>query len=272
MDPLRLVVAAAALGVGACVGSFVNVLIWRLPRERSVVLPGSHCFCCGTPLAARDLVPVFSYLLGGRRCRYCGVPLGAQYAVVEALCALLYAALAWRWGPSATFVAYAVACAAMLAAFGTDLWFKIIPNALNQTLLLTGLLGAVARGWWPTPREAGLPTLGQAVLGAAVGWLVFETVVRLGRWWFGQEAMGGGDVLLAGGIGALLGPGRWFGAFFLLSILTGALVGGGLLLTGRLKRREPMPFGPFMVLGALAVMLWPELGGWVAGLYGFRAP
>lgn len=269
IEPTRIVLALGALLLGGCVGSFVNVLIYRLPREKSVVSPGSHCFCCGTELAPRDLVPVFSFLVAGRRCRYCGVALSSQYAVVEALVGLLYLAIFWHWGMTVTTLAYFVAAAAMVAATGTDLHYKIIPNALNQMLLLTGLAAAALGAFVSGEAHRGLPTLGYSLLGAVVGWVLFETIVRLGRWWFGQEAMGGGDVLLAAGVGALLGPGRQFAAFFLVSILTGAVIGGALLVSGRMNRREPIPFGPFLVLGALAVMLAPELGHFVAQLYGF---
>lgn len=269
IEPTRVVLAIGALLLGCCVGSFVNVLIYRLPREKSVVSPGSHCFCCGTELAARDLVPMLSLLLAGRRCRYCGVALSMQYSWVEALCGLLYLAIYWRWGNTVTTVAYFIATAALVAGTGTDLRHKIIPNSINQALLFTGLGAALLAWLMPRLPAPGLPSLKLALIGAVVGWCVFEAIVRLGRWWFGQEAMGGGDVLLAAGVGALIGPGRQFAAFFLISILAGALIGGLLLVSGRMDRRDPIPFGPFLVLGALAVMLAPELGHQVAALYGF---
>ncbi|NUP98271.1 MAG: prepilin peptidase [Armatimonadetes bacterium] len=277
-EAVRAVWTIGALLLGLCVGSFVNVLIFRLPRGRSVVAPRSHCFCCGTELAARDLIPVLSYLLAGRRCRYCGVALSAQYVWVEALCGLLYAGIAWRWGLTLPTFVYFVAAAAMLAGFGTDVRHKIIPSELNAAVFFAGLAGslggAAVRRLAPLDAplllgDAPLPTPGAALLGAVVGYLVFETIVRVGRRIFGQEAMGGGDVLLAAAVGTLLGPGRRFGAFFLLGILGGALVGVLLMLTGKLSRREPMPFGPFLIVAALVTLLWPQLGDAVARLYGF---
>ncbi len=279
-EPLLFVWIVAAGLLGLCVGSFVNVLIFRLPRERSVVWPGSHCFCCGTELAARDLVPVLSYVLGGRRCRYCGVVLSSQYAWVEFVCGLLFAALAWRWGASLGAVVMMVATAAMVASFGTDLRHKIIPSSLNTAVFAAGFGGSLAAAAvrWLRPDLAaavigpqGLPRPIESLLGAVVGYLVFEAIVRLGRWMFKQEAMGGGDVLLAAAIGALFGPGRQFGAFFLLGILSGAVIGLLLMATGRLSRREPIPFGPFLIGAALVVMLWPAVADQVAGWYGFGA-
>ncbi|HAZ62186.1 MAG TPA: prepilin peptidase [Armatimonadetes bacterium] len=264
----RTILAVGALLLGWCVGSFVNVLIYRLPRGRSVVVPGSHCFCCGTLLAARDNIPLLSYLLAGRRCRYCGVALSGQYLWVEALTGVLFVAIFWRWDLTLTTLTYWVAAAALVAGTGTDLRYKIIPDGLNITVLVAALLGAWAGGRWPLLAGDGLPPLVWSVAGAVLGWLIFEAIVRLSRWWLGQEGMGGGDVLLAAGVGALFGPTAQFGAFFLLSIFAGVLIGGGLMALGRVSRRDPIPFGPFLVAGTLAVMLWPEIGDWVARLYG----
>lgn len=277
-DPLRMVLTISAGLLGLCVGSFVNVLIFRLPRGRSVVAPRSHCFCCGTELAARDLIPVLSYLLSGRRCRYCGVALSSQYAWVEAICGLLYAALVWRWGPGLSTVVMLIAVAALVAAFGTDVRQKIIPSELNAAILIAGLGGSLlAAGIRRLSPDAAaligpayLPTPGASLAGVIVGYLVFETIVRVGRRLFGQEAMGGGDVLLAAALGSLLGPWRRFGAFFLIGIVSGAVVGVLLIATGRLSRRDPMPFGPFLVLAALAIFLFPTLADLVAAMYGFR--
>jgi leader peptidase (prepilin peptidase)/N-methyltransferase len=254
---------------GASVGSFVNVLIYRLPRERSAVAPRSHCFCCGTELSGRDLVPIFSYLLGGRRCRYCGVALSGQYVWVEAVTAVLFGLFVWRFGVGLATLAYLVATAVMLAAFVTDLRYKIIPTQLNTVLAVTAFGCSLLSSRIDGAAGVGkLPTPGMALLGALVGYGVFELIVRFGRRLFGQEAMGGGDVLLAAAIGTLLGPGRLFWTFFLFSIMGGALVGVALLATRRLGRRDAMAFGPYMVVAAVLVLLWPELSDTVAGWYG----
>ena len=279
-EPLLIVWVTAAGLVGLAVGSFVNVLIFRLPRERSVVWPGSHCFSCGTELGVRDLVPVVSYLLSGRRCRYCGVVLSSQYAWVELACGLLFAGLAWRWGLTIGAVAMMVATAAMVAAFGTDVRHKIIPSSLNAAIFVAGfggsLIAAAVRAARPDLAEQvsgveSLPPPVWSLVGALVGYLVFEAIVRVGRWIFKQEAMGGGDVLLSAAIGALLGPGRRFGAFFLLGIMSGAVIGVLLMATGRLSRRDPIPFGPFLIGAALVVLLWPAVADVVAGWYGYAS-
>lgn len=283
MEPLvvRLILALAAVPFGLNVGSFVNVLIYRLPRERSVVHPRSHCFCCGTPLAGRDLLPLVSSWLAGGRCRYCGVALAGQYNLVEAACGLLFGLLVYRWGVTVSGLTYCAVAAVLLAACGTDLKHKIIPTQLNVALAALALGGSVA-AWLvdlADPRRelriigaAPLPTPLEALAGMLVGYVVFEAIVRLGRLIFRQEAMGGGDVLLAAAVGALLGPGRRFAAFCLLGILTGALWGLLLILTGRLSRREPMAFGPFLVVGTWWVMLFPRVADWIAALYGFGPP
>ncbi|MBI2298634.1 MAG: prepilin peptidase [Armatimonadetes bacterium] len=273
-EPVRLVLTLFAVLAGACVGSFVNVLIFRLPRERSVVWPRSHCFCCGTELASRDLVPVFSYLLGGRCCRYCGVALSSQYAWVEAATALVFGAIVYRWGASLASAAYCVAGAALLAGFMTDVRHKIIPLPLTVTVAAAGVAAAVLGWLWPSLAGTGPPrfppTPAAALGGAALGWVVFESIVRVGRLVYGQEAMGGGDVQLAGALGFLLGPGRRFWTFFMVAVIVGAMVALALLLVRRMGRREAIAFGPFLVVGALAMMLWPELADLLAHQYGFR--
>lgn len=278
-DPVRLVWVFSAVLMGLCVGSFVNVLIFRLPRGRSVVRPRSHCFCCGTELGLRDLVPVLSYLLSRRCCRYCGAALSSQYAWVESLCGLLFGVMAALWTPGLTTVLYLAAGAVLLAAFVTDLKHKIIPTELNTTVFLLGLLGSCAA--WGLQRTGGrsaadwlgsawLPTPAQSLAGAVLGYLVFEAIVRIGRRVFGQEAMGGGDVLLAAAVGTFLGPWRRFGAFFIIGIMSGAIVGVVLMATGRLSRREPIPFGPFLIAGALTVWLCPQVADLIARMYGFE--
>ena len=278
-DPVRLVWVVSALLMGLCVGSFVNVLIFRLPRGRSVVQPRSHCFCCGTELGLRDLMPIFSYLLQRRCCRYCGAALSSQYAWVEGTCGLLFAVMAWLWGMSFTTVVYMAATAALLASFVTDLKHKIIPTELNTAVFVLGLGGSVVvwvvrplldrdAAWWLGP--AWLPTPAQSLAGAVVGYVVFEAIVRIGRRLFGQEAMGGGDVLLSAAVGTFLGPWRRFGAYFLIGIIGGAMVGVLLMAIGRLSRREPIPFGPFLIIAALTVWLCPQVADWVAGKYGFQ--
>lgn len=257
-----------AVAFGLAAGSFANVLAYRLPRERPVVTPRSHCFCCGTPLAGVDLVPLWSFLRGGRCCRYCGVALSGQYLWVELACGLLFGLLFVRFGVGLGSIAYAVAGVAMLAAFVIDLRHKIIPGVLPAVIAAVGLLASAVGTLAPAALgPVVLPSFGLSLAGMAVGYLVFETIVRLGRVIFGQEAMGGGDVLLAAALGTLLGPGRRFWAFFLLGILGGAVIGGLLLATGRLGRREGLAFGPFLIAGALAVLLLPQLGDWVAAMY-----
>lgn len=268
MDPVRAVATVAAACFGASVGSFLNVVIFRLPRGRSVIAPRSHCFCCGTELSGRDLFPVLSYLLNRGQCRHCGVVYSSQYAWVEALTALYFAALVARWGVGTVSLTFAVAGSAMIAAFVTDVRHKIIPLSLPLVVGAAGLLGALAGrfapGWLGDGPPHYPPSPAYALAGAALGYGLLEAVVRIGRVAFGKEAMGGGDVLLAAAVGMLLGPGRRFWTFFLIAVFSGGLFGLGLMLTRRAGRHDEIPFGPYLVLGALAMMLWPELAEPVA--------
>lgn len=272
MDPVRLTLTVGAVLIGSCVGSFVNVLIFRLPRGRSVVAPRSHCFCCGTELANRDLVPVFSFLFSGRRCRYCGVALTSQYAWVEAVTAVLFGVFCWRYGFSLATLSFCLAGLAMIAAFMTDVHHKIIPLVLNVIIAVAGLgaaLIAAVRPTWATGEPTFFPfSVGASLAGAAVGWVLFEAIVRFGRMVYRQEAMGGGDVQLAAAVGTLLGPGRLFWTFVMVSVISGAVIGLLLMATRKVGRRDPIPFGPFLISGALVVLLAPELADLLARCYG----
>ncbi|MBI3945073.1 MAG: prepilin peptidase [Armatimonadetes bacterium] len=260
--------------LGLAVGSFLNVCIWRMPRDESVVRPPSHCPACDARLRARDLVPVFSFLLQGRKCRYCKAPISWRYAVVELTTAVAFLGLYLVDGAGAPLLFDALLVAALIAIFAIDLEHYIIPHELNYFLMFTGVArevyGRLATGQWSHPVHLlGIP-VPASVVGIALGVAVFAGIGWLGQLAFRQESMGGGDLRLAAGIGAHLG---WLGltASVVLAVVAGAVVGVGLIATGLRKRREYIPFGPFIVLGALAVVY---AGQWVVpgflALYGFH--
>lgn len=258
--------------LGLVVGSFLNVCIWRLPRNESVIRPPSHCPVCHTPLRARDLVPVLSFLLLKGKCRYCQAPISWRYTIVELATGVMFVGALMVNGPGAPFVFDLFFVGALIAIFTIDLEHYIIPHELNYSAVLTGLArdlyGRWSTGEWSHAVSVGVD-LPASVVGIAAGVALFACIGWLGKWVFRQEAMGGGDLRLAAGIGAHLG---WLGLLtaFVLSVVVGATVGMGLILAKRKKRREYVPFGPFLVLGALAVLY---AGNWVVptflSLYGF---
>ncbi|HEY3314281.1 MAG TPA: prepilin peptidase [Bacillota bacterium] len=234
--------------LGLVVGSFLNVLAYRLPRGESVVLPPSHCPACGERLRPWDLVPVISYLTLGGRCRYCRAPISARYPLVELATGALFTLVFVVRGPTPGLAAGLVIVSLMLAVAAVDLEHQRIPNQLTFTGvgigLVLGLFGLVGQA------GAGLPGLWASLLGAIVGG-GFLLVIGL----VSHGGMGGGDVKLGAAIGALLG---WLPGLFgiLLGFVIGAVIGLALIVTRVRGRRDAIPFGPFLALGTIISFLW----------------
>jgi leader peptidase (prepilin peptidase)/N-methyltransferase len=234
--------------LGLAVGSFLNVVIWRVPRKLSVVRPASHCPQCETPIRPTDNVPVLSWLVLRGRCRHCGNPIPVRYPLVEAGCALLFAAVAARFGWSWPLPAYLVLAAALLAISLIDLEHFIVPDRITapltiSALALLGLAAAAGGNGW---------RFGRSVLGG-LAFFAFLLVLNL----LYPRGMGMGDVKLSFSLGLYLGWLGW-GQVFLggfLSFLLGAVVGVALIATGIKGRKDVVPFGPFLALGTLLTIL-----------------
>ena len=234
--------------IGALIGSFLNVCIYRLPQGESIVWPGSHCPACGKAIAFYDNVPVLSYLILGGRCRACGVSIPIRYPLVEAANAIGYLVILWTFGPGATSVLYALLFSALLVVTGTDLTHKIIPDVVTLPGIVVGLLGAA------TVLPVGIF---DAFLGIVVGGGILWALAWASPYLFGKEGMGGGDIKLLAMIGAFLG---WKAALLTIMIgsLFGSVIGVSLIALGFLKRDEYIPFGPFLVCGALLSMFYAQ--------------
>jgi|SRR5690606_6870890 len=231
--------------VGACVGSFLNVCIHRLPEGESVVRPRSRCPECGAQIGWRDNVPVISYLLLRGRCRGCGIRIPAQYPVVELVTALVWVAAAVRYGWAWQALTVAVFFTLLLGIALTDAKSYLIPDEFS--------LGGLALGLLLSPLPGGL-TLLQSVTGAMTGFGILFLTALLGEWWLGEPAMGGGDIKMMAMVGAFLGP---VGA--VLTIFMGALVGTLVFLPLSLRTERLVPFGIFLALGAAATEAWGDL-------------
>ncbi|MDD5656559.1 MAG: prepilin peptidase [Elusimicrobia bacterium] len=252
-----------AFWLGACAGSFVNVVAWRMPREESVVFPRSRCPSCRAPIAWFDNIPILSWLLLRGRCRRCGGAISMRYPLVEGLMACLSLALWLRWQGSPLWSALAAAAAADLLAIALIDWDTgFIPAALSIGLVVAGVAAApfnplLRRGTWPA-------AVGGAALGAATGFLLCWLTAEAGKRVFKKEAMGGGDLILLAGIGAWSGGVGAFDSLMLGSLL-GAGYGVGLVARGRPRLADPVPFGPFLAAGAafnffcLLPLGWPFL-------------
>jgi leader peptidase (prepilin peptidase)/N-methyltransferase len=237
-----LIVIAGVFGL--LVGSFLNVVIWRVPRGESIVSPPSHCPGCNAPIAPRDNIPVISWLLLRGRCRHCATKISARYPLVELSTGLLFAALAAQLGPHADLPAFLYLGAIAVALAMIDIDTRRLPNAIVvpsyavAAALLAG--AAAAEGEWGHLLRAGL---GAAAL---FGFYFLLVLVY-------PKGMGFGDVKLAGVLGLYLGWLGWgalaVGAF--LAFLLGGVLGAALMALGRASRKTAIPFGPWMLAGAL---------------------
>lgn len=260
------VIYGSVFALGCVVGSFLNVCIYRLPRDRSIVSPPSHCPQCGGRLRAVDLVPLVSFLALGRKCRFCGSAIAWRYFTVELITGLVFLAV-WRaCGPRPQLAPCWIFASVVIAVVFTDLDHMIIPDKLVLAALAAAVLSA-GLGLLAPPRFTDplpLPglsgpslALARLVAGGAVGLAVFVFIRAFSQLLFRREGMGLGDVKLAGAIGAMLGPALALVSFG-LAVVSGAVL-GVLLLVVRLRRRmEYLPFGPFLAVAALAALLAPD--------------
>lgn len=278
----KTALALVLLLAGAAVGSFLNVVVYRLPRGESLVRPRSRCLSCGHPLGVWDLFPVLSYLFARGRCRYCARPFSVRYMLVELFTGLacvgawlvfveLQLGVAWpgRWllvGPVLQALLVFVATCALVVVFLVDLDHMIIPDGAVGVVAVAGLLldglRMLATGvremvvfsepvWFSEHYQVLLP---KSLVGMAMGAGALLLIAVVADRLFGKPSMGGGDIKLAGAMGAVLGPGYSFFVFFLLAVFAGAAIGLVCLALRRKRRRDYLPFGPMLAAAAVAML------------------
>ena len=252
---LALLILLAVLGL--VVGSFLNVVIWRVPRGESVVSPPSHCPGCDRPVRPRDNVPVLSWVLLRGRCRDCHEPISVRYPLVEAGTAVVFVSLGVRIGLEPELPAFLYLGAVGVALALIDIDTKRLPNAIVLPSYVVGLvlLGAAALV------DRSTDDLLRALLGMLALYAFYFVLAFIY-----PAGMGFGDVKLAGVLGLYLGWLGWAevvtGAF--LGFLFGGVIGLLLMAVRRAGRKSQLPFGPFMLAGAFVAILW---GGALADLY-----
>lgn len=294
--------ASPALFVGCClvlgllVGSFLNVVIYRLPimlesqwreqseelaresassgphvtqvlRERfNLLVPRSACPACKTPIKARQNIPVLSYALLRARCASCGARISIRYPVVEALTGVLSAAVAWRFGFGWPALAAIVLTWYLIALAFIDIDHQLLPDDLTLPLMWIGLLLSL---WGPHPGGAPVPVdLRSSLLGAAAGYVSLWCIFHLFRLATGKEGMGYGDFKLFAALGAWLGW-QMLLPVILVAAAVGAVVGIVLLTVKGRDRGTPIPFGPFLAAaGWLMLLFGQELVARYLGLFG----
>lgn len=242
-------IVGIAVIFGLLIGSFLNVVIYRVPNHQSIVWPASHCPACKAAIAPRDNIPIVSYILLRGRCRNCGTHISTRYPAVEALTGILFGIAAYEFGLSLRIVSALVLIAVLIVLSGTDLDHRLLPNVIVGPAALIGFILSVIESpswWW-------------IYLVSAVGVAGFLFVLALVY----PGGMGMGDVKMGGMLGTFLGPYAALAVF--LGALCGALIGGLLMAAGRIRRRSALPFGVFMAVGGI-VALFVGPGLWQAYL------
>jgi leader peptidase (prepilin peptidase)/N-methyltransferase len=245
------------LALGASVGSFLNVVVYRLPAGLSLLWPPSRCPRCLKQLGATENIPVLGWLQLRGRCKHCHSPISVRYPLVEGITGLLFLAVFALFGPSFQTVGYCVFFSWLLALSLIDLDTMTLPNPLTQSGLVVGLGFQVFSGVLTLQPSDVAQYLMMGIGGAVLGVWLFDLIMIVGSLLLGQAAMGGGDAKLAAMIGAWLGWKYLLVAAFLACAL-GAFVGGGAIAVGLLSRRQPMPFGPFLALGGILAACWGQ--------------
>lgn len=235
-----------AVVLGLLVGSYLNVVIFRLPRRISTVLPRSRCPRCRSAIQPWDNVPLLSYLLLLGRCRQCGNRISWRYPLVEALTATCFLLCQRRFDTLADVLVAGAFCAAMIVLAMIDLEHYLLPDAITLPGILAGLILQFQVSW-STPRDA--------VLGVILGAGVLAAMTWGWYWWKGVHGLGFGDVKMLAMIGAFLG---WQGVVttLLLASLAGSIVGLGLMLRGRMGLKSKLPFGVFLAMAAVVTLLY----------------
>jgi leader peptidase (prepilin peptidase)/N-methyltransferase len=227
--------------LGLVISSFLNVCIDRLPEKVSIVSPPSHCPYCGRRLAPFDLIPLLSYVLLRGRCRYCGAPIPRRILLVEAVTGLLFVLLWYRYGFSLWLLLATIYTCFFIVIFFIDLEHRLVLNRVIYPAIVMALLAIPF-----TPNHNVVELLGGGAIGFGLLFLIAAIY---------PAGMGMGDVKLATFIGLVVGFPAVFAAL-LISFVAGGVAGGGLLLTGLKRRKDPVPFAPFLVTGGMVAMLY----------------
>lgn len=254
--PVGLVVTVLAV-LGACVGSFLNVCIYRLPRRESLAWPASHCTSCTRALAWYENIPIVSWFVLRGRCRTCRAPISWMYPIVEVTTALVFVIGYLLYGLTPLAAVRVLFACALIVLFVTDLQHKILPNVITVPGIVIGFACSLflPPGW----RDS----LIGIVAGGGVLFALAEAYYRVR----GQEGLGMGDVKLLGMIGAFLGW-KLVLLTLVLASFAGSLAGGVMIASGRGSMKYALPFGTFLAVGALVAAIWGmPIVDWYLGFY-----
>jgi leader peptidase (prepilin peptidase) / N-methyltransferase len=245
----QMILAGLVFGLGACVGSFLNVVIYRLPAGISLLWPPSRCPKCGHKLGLTENIPILGWLMLRGRCRHCHTSISVRYPLFEAFTALMWLATFWRFGATWQTGGYCLLLAWLIALAAIDLDTMTLPNPLTSSGLVLGVVFQTFLGYQETQTIAGAVQYFMGSIGGMVlGIWIYDIIQILGTLLMGQLAQGGGDAKLMGMVGAWLG---WSGVLLTggMASFVGSAVMGSAILLGSSRRKFPL--GPFLAAGAL---------------------
>lgn len=255
-----LVTAIASIFVflfGACIGSFLNVVIYRIPAGLSLIHPPSRCPKCGHRLGKTENVPVLGWLWLKGRCRWCKTSISPRYPIIEAITGAIFLLVFWQFGYTLETIGYCAFLSWLLSLSMIDFDTMTLPGVLTKSGLVVGLIFQGILGWNKAEFSGVASQLMFGIGGAVLGIWLLEIIGLIGTLVLGQQAMGDGDGKLMATIGAWIG---WksvvVGGF--LACGAGSIIGGGAILLGILGRKKPMPFGPFLALGAALALFFGD--------------
>jgi len=243
--------------IGAIIGSFLNAVIYRLPRHESLLFPGSHCPQCGDKIRWFDNIPILSFFILGRKCRHCKLPIPARYPVVEILSAVLFVIIYHVYGFSYEFLFYTILSALLLTVTFTDLEKGIIPNSVILVGAISGFFMLLI--FWPDcvpPSWTGRPLnfINSLIAFLAGGGIMLFWAVT-GKLLFKKESIGAGDIKLVAMTGIFLGLQNTLLALF-LSFLSATITGISMILLKKARMDSRLPYAPFLAFGALISLVY----------------
>ncbi len=238
---------------GACVGSFLNVCIYRMPQEGvSIVFPGSHCPKCKAPVKWYDNIPILSFLILKAKCRSCKAPISPRYAFIEVITGFIFVQYSIFFGHGIEYFFYLYLTCSLIVVTLVDMKWQIIPDEINFSGMFVGVvlstLFPIMHG-----QEKHLFGLLYSIVGLLVGGGAVFLIGMVGEMIFKREAMGGGDVKLMAMIGAFLGWKMALIVFFMIGPLLGSVIG---LYVKYIKKEDIIPYGPFLSIGAIIAIFW----------------
>jgi leader peptidase (prepilin peptidase)/N-methyltransferase len=261
---------------GIAIGSFLNVCIYRIPLNQSIVKPRSHCPKCNHLIAWYDNIPLLSYLILRGKCRYCKVPFSVRYFIVELLTGILFTLIVWQYqGATFASVTYLTVVGSLIALSFIDLDHYILPDVITYPLLILGLMISIILSYVPTSgflinhwmsgpfstHSGRLYPFYNALFGLLVGGGILLLIGNIAKWILKKEAMGGGDVKLLAAMGTFIGY-KLVLLTLILASFVGSIIGAVVLIQAKKKDQDTtsfghyIPFGPYLAIGAVIALIW----------------